>query len=280
LQQNPLAFLALMRPLNCLIAALSVYVGAFTFGLRWPSLDLGIAALSAALIAAAGNAFNDVRDVAIDRINRPARPLPAGKLSQHAALYFCYVLVLAGLALAWWLTPLTGLIASCIVGALTVYSISLKNTAFWGNLCIGLIAALAFPYGALALGGLGRSWIPAGFAFLFHLGREIVKDIEDIAGDRAGGAQTLPLLWTPRQAAHLAALIFLFLIAFTALPWIVDLYSLYYLIAVALVDLLLIYAIFQLYRIQAELPNSRLAEYLKAGMLLGLLAIITGELTR
>ena len=90
MQQNPLAFLALMRPLNCLIAALSVYVGAFTIGLRWPTFDLGIAALSAALIAAAGNAFNDVRDVAIDRINRPTRPLPAGKLSERAALYFCY----------------------------------------------------------------------------------------------------------------------------------------------------------------------------------------------
>ncbi len=277
---HPLAFLALTRPLNCLIAALSVYIGAFTFDQHGPTLELLAAALSAALIAAAGNAFNDVRDVAIDRINRPARPLPEGKLSQRAAVYFSCALAFIGLAWAWWLGPLTGWLASAIVGALAIYSISLKNTSFWGNLCIALIGALAFPYGALALGGLGRSWIPAGFALLFHLGREIVKDIEDMAGDRAVGARTLPLAWTPRQAAHLASLIFLFLIALTTWPWIADLYGHAYLIIVALVDFLLLYVIFKLQHTRAQLAHFRLAEYLKAGMLLGLVSIIAGEIAR
>ena len=269
-----------MRPLNCLIAALSVYVGAFAAGVRWPGLDVCLAALSAAFIAGAGNAFNDVRDLDIDRINRPSRPLPAGHLTPRTALNFSIFLTLVGLALSWWLGPILGTLASAIVGALAMYSTLLKNKAFWGNFCIALISGLAFPYGALTTGALGRSWIAAGFAFLFHLGREIVKDIEDIEGDRAAGAGTLPLRWNPLQAAHLCSLIFLILILFTLLPWMLDLYGTMYLGTVVLVDLLLFYAIFQLHRTRAQLPDSRLAEHLKAGMLLGLLAIIAGELWR
>ena len=67
-------FFLLPRPLNGLITALSVGIGALTAdqGLVWPAILL--AALSAALINGAGNAFNDLLDIDIDRINRPLRP--------------------------------------------------------------------------------------------------------------------------------------------------------------------------------------------------------------
>ena len=271
------AFFILPRPVNCLIAALSVYVGAFTVRVHWPTSEVLLAALSAALILGAGNAFNDVKDLDIDRINRPGRPLPSGRLGCRAALLEALALALGGLSLAWWLGPATGMIASTAILALVVYSVYLKRTAFWGNLLVGVVGAAAFPYGAIATGSWGRSWIPAGFACLFHLGREIIKDIEDLEGDAAAGARTLPLRWGVREAAFFASGIYLFLIGFTLFPWIVGLYGRIYLGLVLLVDLLLLYVLLRLLRYRAQLPGTTLSLLLKAGMFLGLLAIVAGE---
>ena len=44
-----------------------------------------MAATSAAAIAAAGNVYNDLRDLDTDRINRPDRPLPAGRIPARVA---------------------------------------------------------------------------------------------------------------------------------------------------------------------------------------------------
>ena len=271
------AFFRLPRPLNSLITALSVGIGALTAGQAptWPALVL--AALSAALINGAGNAFNDLLDIDIDRINRPLRPLPAGRLSPSAARIESLLLALAGCALALWLGPWHGLIALAVVALLAIYSIALKNTLLWGNVLVAVVGAIAFPYGALAAGDIGRSWIPALFAFLFHLGREIVKDIEDMAGDQIRGERTLPLCWGRTQAAVLAAFVYLLLVGFTSLPIFTGLYGALYALALLPVHALVGYVLWQLYRQRAVLADDRLGRLLKVGMFLGLVAIVIGE---
>lgn len=273
-------FFTLTRPLNCLITALSVFVGALTAAMPPFPLTILAAALSAALVTGAGNAFNDAIDIEIDRVNRPRRPLPAGLLSRRAAACEALVLALAGWILSFAISPLHGALAGIVIGGLIIYSISLKNSTLWGNICVALIASVAFPYGALTTGDPGRSWIPAGFAFSFHLGREIVKDIEDVEGDRTRGDRTLPLRWGSQRAAHLASFIYLFLIAFTLFPWISGIYGFAYLIPVALVDLLVLFVLFRLRASRARLSDATLGQILKVGMFLGLLAIVTGELFR
>ena len=57
----------------------------------------------------------------IDRVNRPTRPLPAGRLSHRAAGLEALSLALAGLAAAWWLGPVNGAIATAAVLLLLVY---------------------------------------------------------------------------------------------------------------------------------------------------------------
>ena len=203
------AFFLLPRPLNGLITALSVGIGALTADQAPAWSAILLAALSAALINGAGNAFNDLLDIDIDRINRPLRPLPSGRLSPSAARMQSLLLALVGCALAFWLSLWHGLIALVVVALLAVYSVSLKNSLLWGNVLVAFVGAIAFLYGALAAGDLGCSWIPALFAFLFHLGREIVKDIEDVAGDQIRGERTLPLCWGRTQAAVLAAFVYL-----------------------------------------------------------------------
>ena len=269
-------FFLLPRPVNCLIMALSVYVGSFTAGIRWPTSETVLAMLSAALILGAGNAFNDIVDLNIDRINRPDRPLPAGLISRHIAILETLGLTAGGLILAWWLGPTNGLIASSAALLLLLYSLYLKMTPLWGNLVVSLLAAAAFPYGALISGSWGRSWIPAGFALLFHLGREIIKDIEDVKGDATANGRTLPLRWGIPKAVLFSSFIFHILIGFTFLPWIAGLYGKSYLALVALVDLALLYALFKLRQAPVN-GGSHLNLLLKTGMFLGLLAIVSGE---
>jgi geranylgeranylglycerol-phosphate geranylgeranyltransferase len=267
----------LPRPLNCLITALSTGVGGLAAGA--PLLPAPWwAALAAALIAGAGNALNDVADLEIDRINRPLRPLPAGRVSRRAALLESLVLALAGNAIALWQSPALGLFALLVTLALALYDLRLKLTALWGNLLVSALASSSFPFGALAAGHLGRAWIPAGLAFLFHLGREIVKDIEDMEGDQAQGAHTLPLRAGAAFAARLGAGILMLLIAFTWWPWLAGLYGWPYLALVLGVDALLLWTAWRLLRDQTAAANARLGSRLKWGMLLGLLAVVAGEL--
>ena len=271
------AFFLLPRPLNGLITALSVGIGALTADQlpAWPAVVL--AALSAALINGAGNAFNDLIDIDIDRVNRPLRPLPAGRLSPNAARMQSLLLALAGCALAFGLSPWHGSIALTVAALLAVYSIFLTNSLLWGNVLVALIGAIAFPYGALTAGGIGRSWIPALFAFLFHLGREIVKDIEDVAGDQIRGERTLPLAWGRARAGMLAALVYLLLVGLTWLPVLIGPYGALYALALLPVHALVGYVLWQLYCQRAVLADDRLGRLLKVGMLLGLVAIVVGE---
>ena len=271
------AFFLLPRPLNGLITALSVGIGALTADQApaWPAILL--AALSAASINGAGNAFNDLMDIDIDRINRPLRPLPSGRLSPNAAQRQSLLLALAGCTLAFWLSSWHGLIALVVAVLLAFYSVSLKNSLLWGNVLVAFVGAIAFPYGALAAGDIGHSWIPALFAFLFHSGREIIKDIEDIAGDQIRGERTLPLSWGCAQAAALVALVYLLLVGFTWMPFFMGLYGVLYALALLPVHALIGYVLWQLYRQRAVLTDDRLGRLLKVGMFLGLVAIVVGE---
>ena len=272
-----IAFLLLPRPLNGLITALSVGVGILTAD-GTPTWFSGLlAALSAALINGAGNTFNDLVDIEIDRINRPERPLPSGRISPLAARGQILILTTAGCLVGFWLSPWHGLIALLVALLLAIYSIFLKNSLLWGNILVAFIGAIAFPYGALAAGDLGRAWIPALFALLFHIGREIVKDIEDIDGDRIRGEHTLPLRWGRTQAGVLAGFVYLLLIASTWIPFFSGLYGARYALALLPVNALVLYVLWQLYRRRAILADDRLGRLLKIGMLLGLLAVVLGE---
>ena len=268
-----MAELQLLRPLNCFFTAASVLIGAVAGGAVPFPPPVWLAVLAAALVTGAGNAWNDLRDLEIDRINRPRRPLPAGRLTPRRAALVAAASAAAGLGLAIGAGPVPGLIAAGTLAGLWLYSVRLKSTVFWGNLLVAALAALAFPFGALAGGALGRAWIPAGFALLFHLGREIVKDVEDVEGDRARGVRTLALAVGATRARYAAASVYGLLIAGTVLPRYLGLYGWAYAAVVAVMDLLLLIVLARL--LGGAGGTSRA---LTALMPLGLLAILAGEL--
>ena len=273
-----LNYLKLTRPQNNLITAISVLVGAAvsTAVESWDKVFF--ACLSAFFISAGGNSINDFFDLEIDRINKPYRPLPRGEVSPSSALRFSISLFLLGILLSFWIRPVSVLLAFVTCGLLVAYSSFLKRELLWGNLIISLVCGLAFIYGGIATGDFRLSLIPAAFASLFHLGREILKDVEDLKGDALSGASTLPIKLGVNFSLGFCSLVFTLLIVLTVFPYIFHIFSFLYLVLVILgVDLVIAYVIWSMWHNPSSSNLHRLSNILKADMVLGLAAILSGK---
>ena len=276
---NKLAsYLELTRPLNNLITALAVFMGAWIAGISGSLDKLFLALVSACLISAGGYVVNDYFDLEIDRINKPSRPLPQGKVKAKSALFFSLILFIIGVILSFFIKEKALLIAVTAALLLILYSFKLKRTPLFGNLLVSLVCGLAFIYGGLAGRDFKLSLIPAGFAFLFHLGREILKDIEDLKGDVSSGAKTLPVVSGINISLLLTTIVFLGLIFLTLVPYYFKIFPVLYLILVLVMDLLLVYVMVSMWRDQSKKNLGILSGILKLGMILGLVAIFVVRL--
>jgi geranylgeranylglycerol-phosphate geranylgeranyltransferase len=272
------SYIKLTRPQNNFIAALSVFVGASVSGDIESWWKVFFACLSAFFISAGGNSINDYFDIKIDRINKPYRPLPKGEITPSSALKLSILFFLVGTFLSIWIKPLSPWIALLVCGLLVVYSWNLKKTLLWGNLTVSLVSALAFIYGGIATNDFSLSLIPAAFALLFHLGREILKDVEDLKGDSSWGASTMPIKLGVDFSLYMCTLVFSFLIFLTLFPYFFNVFSLVYLLVVIFgVDLVVIYVIWSMWRDHSSSNFHRLSNILKVDMILGLVAIYVGK---
>ncbi len=271
------AIFQITRPQNCLITVASVLMGGW-LGVHALPEQLWLAAFSAAAVMAGGNTLNDLWDLDTDRVNHPRRPLPSNRLSPRAAAIECVVLMALGLGLSLFLPPEAIVTAVFACGCLVVYNRRLKHIPLAGNLAVSLLCGIAFFYGGFAAGAAVPAAVPALFATVYHLGREILKDAQDIPGDRIAPGGTLPLRWGPASSCRLAAGVYAILILLTPVPYILGLYGLPYLILVCLLDVLLVCLMIQVLRVPDTHRLHRVNRFLKAGMMLGLLAILAGTL--
>ncbi len=165
----------IFRPHNMLAASFGVGAGYYAAGGRDPAGVVALALL-AGLATGAGNVINDCYDEAIDRVNKPTRPLPSGRVSRTAARWTyagATVLTLFG-ALVWLERDLAIVVIAWQV-ALYAYARWFKRVLGAGNLLVAGVSASAFAAGALAAGRPRAAVIPAGIAFAFVMCRELVK---------------------------------------------------------------------------------------------------------
>ncbi|MCI0514179.1 geranylgeranylglycerol-phosphate geranylgeranyltransferase [candidate division KSB1 bacterium] len=272
------ALISITRPVNVLIGIFSIFVGALITGTVQPLNKVLLACLAGGMIAAGSNAINDYFDLEIDRINKPKRPLPAGKLTRRTVYWFALTLFfmgsVSGFGINTWAVGI--ILLSVFLGYF--YSARLKRTVLWGNLTVSLMTALAFIFGGVAVNRLHAALIPAGFSFLFHLGREIIKDAQDIEGDAANHIITLPIRVGKKPALAIANWIYGGLILATFFPYFFKIYGLYYLVVVLLgVDLVVSLALISAWRNPSFRNLGLMSDLLKADMLLGLAAIYLGR---
>lgn len=269
---------ALSRPSNIIIAFVTIIVAAFITGTIQPLSKVILASISATLITAAANAINDFFDIEIDRINKPHRPLPSGKLTARFAKRFAILLFVLGIFIAVFINVTAVVIAISAVILLYYYSFKLKRTVILGNLTVSLVAGAAFVYGGVAVERYQAALVPAIFAFLMHLGREIIKDIQDQEGDTYGAARTLPIQFGNHVALTVTTVVFLVLITATIIPYLTGYYNfLYLVIVVAGVDSVIGYSTIAMWRNTSPENLNRLSDILKIDMAIGLIALYCGK---
>ena len=185
---------------------------AFKVDLTLTTLDFALLVIATLCIAAAGNVINDIYDVEIDRINKPQKVLIGSKITEQTANRLYIVLSTIGVAIGFYLSNRIGKSSFAAIfivfsALLYLYSSYLKGMFLVGNILVSVLVAMSLLI--LALFDLlpaitvenqaSQSEVfkivlnYALFAFFINLIREIVKDLQDINGDKKGGMNTLPI---------------------------------------------------------------------------------------
>jgi len=174
-----------------------------------------IGTVMAAVLNAASNGLNQIYDLDIDRLNKPKRPLPSGRLSLPAAWGVTVAGFALALVLAWLVAPggrhecfWIVLAAALMTVAYSAPPLRTKRLGVWANvtICIprGLLLKVAGWSAVKTVFGLEPWYLGSIFA-LFLLGATTTKDFADMDGDRLGGCRTLPLQFGVTRAAWMIA---------------------------------------------------------------------------
>lgn len=170
-------------------------------------------------INAFSNVLNQICDLRLDRINKPERPLPSGRISLPLARRLLVPLLALAVASGFAVGSIFVMLVLAAAVSTVLYStppFRLKRWAWAAQ------ASIALPRGllpkvcgwlcvpALPLGT--EPWAIGAVFFLFLLGASATKDLSDVAGDRAEGCRTLPVLYGPRRAVRIIS-------PFLVLPW-------------------------------------------------------------
>ncbi|MDC1142567.1 UbiA family prenyltransferase [Planctomycetota bacterium] len=177
---------------------------------------LFLGTLAAALLNAASNAFNQIFDLDIDRINKPDRPLCTGVLSSTTAGVFAMLTAFIALILAFMVSNITGSYSTVVLFALAALATGMYSAPPARMKARGWAAnvTVAIPRGTLLkVAGWSlvadiwsaEAWLIGGVMGLFLLGATTTKDFADMHGDGAYGVKTLPVLHGPEKAARMTA---------------------------------------------------------------------------
>lgn len=233
------AFLKLIRIQNLLIIAFTQYVvrwciiypiikvSSTYYTLQLSELQFFLLVLSTAMIAAAGYIINDYFDVRIDKVNKPERMVIDKGVKRRVAIGAHTVINFLAVAIALYISYSIGswrltLVHFICAGGLWFYSTTFKRQFLIGNIVIALFTAMvpliAVVYDMLPI---YREYIPVDenlsfapvwkytialsfFAFITTLLREILKDIEDVDGDKEFGCTTMPIVIGIKASKNIA----------------------------------------------------------------------------
>jgi 4-hydroxybenzoate polyprenyltransferase len=212
-------YVDLARPFTLVAPALGFVSGAITAAGAAPREPWSAAlmvppllgAAMAALLNAGNNALNQIYDLEIDRVNKPKRPLPSGRLTIAQVWWFTAVTYALAMILAWLVAPgerheCFWLVAIAVVctGLYSVPPFRTKRLGIWANITIaiprGVLLKVAGWSSVKTIVGL-EPWYIGGIFGLFLLGATTTKDFADMEGDRRGGCRTLPIQYGVRRAA-------------------------------------------------------------------------------
>ncbi len=234
------------------------------------------AAAAAGLSTAGGNALNDLFDRETDKVNHPDRPLVTGTVTVSEARNFTVTVFLVAALLGSLASQLCLVLVLLNAGLMYLYESRLKRAGAPGNAVIAYLVGSLFLFAGFAVyrsdpAPLLTTGVLALLAFLTTVGREITKDIEDMAGDV--DRRTLPQRFGAVLAGRVAALCLATGVVLSVVPWYEGILQWAYAPIVVVADGMFIYAAFH----SAANP-SRSQRVTKYGMVVALLAFLAGAL--
>jgi len=262
---------------------------------QFSHINFAILVMATVFIAAAGYAINDYFDRKVDMVNHPDSVVVGTKIPRRTAMSlnnaFNVMAILAGFYISRQIGHFNmGFIFVIITGILWFYSSTYKKWFLVGNLIVSVFSALVpflvLLYEIPLLNNLPRlsnsdnSVISmiflyicgyAFFAFFTTLAREIIKDIEDIEGDRSYGRKTLPVVLGVITSKIVVSVILILLIgSVTYISWFFfgDLMSLGY--SFIFITTPLVFSVFMLFRANSNKDFRMTGKLLKVIMLTGL----------
>ena len=152
------------------------------------------------------NSLNQIADVELDRINKPRRPLPSGRISIGEAKLVATLLFVGALSASAFL-GLGSFLAMCLFLVVSVeysYPPIMFRRSWLGASFVGALLLGAMPVVAMSL-ALHRSIdVPSSLLFAGLIwALAVTKDLEDVVGDKELGYQTIPILFGKKFALNL-----------------------------------------------------------------------------
>ena len=213
-----------IRPFTLLVPALGMVCGAL-MGLSvdpkgvsdWSpgGEEIILRILAGAVLAVALNAFsnglNQICDLEIDRINKPHRMLPSGRISMPEAWGLSLVFLVVALLLAIWINYQCFLVV--LGGALGTFlysapPIRTKSRGLWANLTIAVVRGTLLPVAGWSTVKhvlQPEPWFLGAILGVYFLGAVTTKDFSDVEGDRRGGCRTLPVIYGVHRSIRIIA---------------------------------------------------------------------------
>lgn len=236
-------YLKLIRYKNLLLLAFMQWVFGYLFLQYYLKIDVGLSnflfglgIFSTVCIAAAGYIINNIIDVETDKIVKPNDVVVGVYVSEKQAYNIYFVLNIIGVIISFYISnsinkPNFTVLPIVMVSLLYVYSTSLKQSLLIGNFVVSILLAISLLVVPIYLlypiitpeNQAGVSQIfsiildYSIFAFLINFIREIVKDMQDMEGDRKTGMNTLPIVLGISKTRYIVAGLGVF--ALTLLLW-------------------------------------------------------------
>ena len=215
--------LQLMKPITWIPLIWGVICGAASSGnYTWTVENFLLSAacmlLSGPLMTGYTQTVNELYDRDIDAINEPYRPIPSGAISLAQVKVQIFVLLFAGIALAYGLDLAVGhdfptILCIALGGSLVAYIYSapplkLKQNGWLGTYALGS-SYIALPSwtGDALFGDL--NWKIAILTLIYSfagLGIAIVNDFKSVEGDRELGLKSLPVMFGITTAAWICVI--------------------------------------------------------------------------
>jgi len=211
---QPAAVLELFKPITWFPPMWAFACGAVASGVpiagRWDTLALGVL-LAGPMVCATSQAVNDWYDRHVDAINEPGRPIPSGRIPGRWGLHIAIAWTLCSLAVAsllgvWVL--LAAVLGLALAWAYSAPPLRFKQNGWIGNAACGFsYEGLAWFTGSAVLAAAFPDWRSVALAVLYSIGAHGIMTLNDfkaIAGDKASGVNSLPVMLGPQRAAEVA----------------------------------------------------------------------------